>query len=54
MFHSHVNELLKAVARQVFATEGNKGTVDFILDHHPALEHQIELTVVATDISVSR
>lgn len=54
VFHSHVNELLKAVARQVFATEGNKGTVDLILDYHPFLGHQIEMTVVTTDISVSR
>lgn len=54
VFHSHVNELLKAVARQVFATEGNKGTMDLILDYHPFLGHQIEMTVVTTDISVSR
>lgn len=54
VFHSHVNELLKAVARQVFATDGNKGTVDLILDYHPFLGHQIEMTVVTTDISVSR
>ena len=54
VFHSKVNELLTAVARQVFATEGNKGTVDLILDYHPFLGHQIEMTVVTTDISVSR
>lgn len=54
VFHSKVNELLKTVAGQVLTTEGNKGTVDLILDYHPFLGHQIEMTVVTTDISVSR
>lgn len=54
VFHSKVNELLKTVAGQVLTTEGNKGTVDLILDYHPFLDHQIEMTVVTTDISVSR
>lgn len=46
-------ELLRTIAESVMTTKDNNGTVDFILDYNPALGQQIEITVVATDISVS-
>lgn len=48
------NELLKVIVDKVITTTERKGTVDLILDNNPVLGHQIEITVVATDISIHR
>lgn len=47
------NELLKAIIDKVITVKGGKETMDLILDYNPILGHQIEITVVATDISLS-
>ena len=47
------NELIKAIVDNVITTTERSGTVDLILDSNPILRHQIEITVVATDVSVS-
>ena len=41
------------IGKVITATE-RKGTVDLILDNNPVLGRQIEITVVATDISIHR
>lgn len=41
------------IGKIITATE-RKGTVDLILDNNPVLCRQIEITVVATDISIHR
>lgn len=48
------NELLKVIVDKVITTTERKGTVDLILDYNPVLGRQIEITVVATDISIHR
>lgn len=48
------NELLKIIVDKVITATERKGTVDLILDNNPVLCHQIEITVVATDISIHR
>ena len=53
MLNPEETELLRTIADSVMTTKDNNGTVDFILDYNPALGQQIEITVVATDISVS-
>lgn len=53
MLNPQEEKLVEAIADRVFTTEKNNGTVDLILGCNPALGHQIEITVVATDISVS-
>ena len=40
------------IGKVITATE-RMGTVDLILDNNPVLCRQIEITVVATDVSVS-
>ena len=48
------NELLKIIVDKVITATERKGTVDLILDNNPVLGRQIEITVVATDISIHR
>lgn len=48
------NELLKIIVDKVITATERKGTVDLILDNNPVLCRQIEITVVATDISIHR
>ena len=48
------NELLKVIVDKVITTTERKGTVDLIFDNNPVLGRQIEITVVATDISIHR
>ena len=48
------NELLKVIVGKVITATERKGTVDLILDYNPVLGRQIEITVVATDISIHR
>lgn len=47
------NELLKVIVDKVITTTEIEGTVDLILDNNQVLGRQIEITVVATDVSVS-
>lgn len=53
MLNPEETELLRTIADSVMTTKDNNGTVDFIIDYNPALGQQIEITVVAIDISVS-
>lgn len=46
------NELLKVIVDKVITATERKGIVDLILDNNPVLGRQIEITVVATDISI--
>lgn len=48
------NELLKIIVDKVITATERKGPVDLILDNNPVLGRQIEITVVATDISIHR
>lgn len=48
------NELLKVIVGKVITATERKGIVDLILDNNPVLGRQIEITVVATDISIHR
>lgn len=54
MLNPEENELLRTIADSVMTTKDNNGTVDLILDYNPDLGQQIQITVVATDISVSK
>lgn len=54
MLNPEENELLRTIADSVMTTKDNNGTVDLILDYNSDLGQQIEITVVATDISVSK
>ena len=53
MLNPEETELLRTIADSVMTTKDNNGTVNLILDYNPALGQQIQITVVATDISVS-
>lgn len=53
MLNLQEEKLIEAIVDKVITTEKNKGKVDLILDSNPALGHQIEIAVVATDICVS-
>lgn len=54
MLNPEENELLRTIADSVMTTKDNNGIVDLILDYNSDLGQQIEITVVATDISVSK
>lgn len=48
------DDLLTTIVTDVITTEEIEGSVDIILDYKPNLGHQVEITVVAMDISISK